>query len=190
MWSRRIEPAIGRRLVRDVTGDECSMIVHSPFRVERNWDKSPAGRARPAIFTDCCTTYSRRRFAGSCGPSRLAIRSTRSASLASGVGSACCPTTRWAFLTALDDAERDGAEAPQIIGAARAVVLTGFRIRELLTLRREYIRDDLGEVRLPDTKSGFSARPVAPEFLEFVSRLPKRPGVRGCFPRSRTRSAH
>ena len=66
-----------------------------------------------------------------------------------------------ALLKALERAEADRTEEPQIIAAIRAVILTGARISELLTLQWDHIRPDETELHLPDTKTGFSRRPIS-----------------------------
>lgn len=44
-------------------------------------------------------------------------------------------------------------------------------------MRWEYLRRDLGEVRLPDTKTGFSPRPISPAALVMLEGIERRPGV-------------
>ena len=60
-----------------------------------------------------------------------------------------------ALMKALDTAEADGSEYPQVIAAIRAAILTGARITELLTMRWQDIRRDEIELHLADTKTGF-----------------------------------
>ena len=73
------------------------------------------------------------------------------------------------------DADRS---ALQVRLAIRLAALTGWRIRELLDLQWEHIRLDLREVRFPDTKTGFSARPISPAALTLLEGIERRPGVR------------
>src|SRR5262249_10756817 len=56
-------------------------------------------------------------------------------------------------------------EAPQVLAVVRALILTGARIDELLKLEWEQIRREEMELHLPDTKTGFSRRPISPEAL-------------------------
>jgi integrase len=77
------------------------------------------------------------------------------------------------LLRALDQAE---AEAPQIIAVIRAAILTGARISELLELRWDHVRRDEMELHLPDTKSGFSRRPISAETLAVIQSVERVPG--------------
>src|SRR5947207_8373877 len=58
-----------------------------------------------------------------------------------------------ALLKALERAESENSEAPQIVAAVRAAIMTGARISELLTLCWDHIRQYEMELHLPDTKS-------------------------------------
>jgi integrase len=77
------------------------------------------------------------------------------------------------------DAEQSAP--PQIIAAIRAAILTGARISELLNLRWAYVRRDEMELHLPDTKSGFSRRPVSAAALAVLDSLDRMPGVEFVF---------
>ena len=55
---------------------------------------------------------------------------------------------------ALRDAEREGFASPAAIGAIRLLMLTGCRSGEIMSLRWDYVDLDLGELRLPDTRTG------------------------------------
>jgi len=57
--------------------------------------------------------------------------------------------------------EMDNALDALSSGEFRAAILTGARISELLSLRWEHIRREEMELHLPDTKSGFSRRPMS-----------------------------
>lgn len=81
-----------------------------------------------------------------------------------------------ALLRALDTA----TEPPQIVALIRAAILTGARATELSGLRWDYVRRDEMELRLPDTKSGHSVRPLSAETLavfDDVGRMPGSPFV-------------
>jgi integrase len=82
-----------------------------------------------------------------------------------------------ALFAELVRSEREAVERPEIVHAIRLAALTGWRINEVLTLRWEHIRRDLGEARLPDTKTGFSARPLTERVLSILDTIERRPGV-------------
>jgi integrase len=82
-----------------------------------------------------------------------------------------------ALMKALDAAAADGTEHPQCAAAIRAAVLTGGRISELLTLHWQHIRRDEMELHLPDTKTGFSRRPISAAALAVFDGVERMPGV-------------
>jgi integrase len=86
-----------------------------------------------------------------------------------------------ALMKALDAAEADGSEYPQAVAAIRAVIFTGARISELLTLRRQNVRRDEMELHLPDTKTGFSRRPISAATLAVLDGVERMPGVEFVF---------
>ena len=55
---------------------------------------------------------------------------------------------------ALRDAETEGFASPAAITAIRLLMLTGCRSGEIMSLRWEYVDLNLGELRLPDSKTG------------------------------------
>ena len=55
---------------------------------------------------------------------------------------------------ALRDAEREGFVSLKAIAAIRLLMLTGCRSGEIMSLRWEYVDLELGELRLPDSKTG------------------------------------
>jgi integrase len=80
------------------------------------------------------------------------------------------------LLKTFETARAAQTEQPQIIAVLRAAILTGARISELLTLRWDHIRRDEMELHLPDTKSGFSRRPLAVETLAVLDSAGRVPG--------------
>jgi integrase len=87
-----------------------------------------------------------------------------------------------ALLAELDRSERDKLERPEAVQVIRAIAYLGWRISEVLGLQRAYIRADLAEAHLPDTKGGYSARPLSPEALALLLAIERRPGVPWLFP--------
>jgi integrase len=77
----------------------------------------------------------------------------------------------------LDEAETQGRFATQITAAIRVLMLTGARANEILTLRHDYIRRDEMTLHLPDTKTGFSRRPISAAALAVIDSLERMPGV-------------
>jgi integrase len=71
----------------------------------------------------------------------------------------------------------EASEFPQIIAVIRLAIYTGARISELLTLRLEDVRRDEMELHLPDTKTGFSRRPMSPDALAAIDDVQPMPGV-------------
>ncbi len=56
----------------------------------------------------------------------------------------------------------DGSETRSAVVAIRLLVLTGCRLSEIQKLRWERVDFDAGELRLPDSKTGGRAVPLAP----------------------------
>ena len=81
-----------------------------------------------------------------------------------------------ALLRGLEAADAEKREAPQIIAVIRAAILTGARISELIGLRWDHIRRHEMELHLPDTKSGFSRRPLSSETLAVLDAVERVPG--------------
>jgi integrase len=87
-----------------------------------------------------------------------------------------------ALLRALDVAEAEKSEHPRVIAAIRVVILAGLRISEPLGLRWPEIRRDEMELHLPDTKTGFSRRPISAATLAVLDSVERIPGVEFVFP--------
>lgn len=175
MWERRIDPAIGLLPVRDVTGNDLSAIVRSPLRFDAKGNvvagKGEAGnlyRLLHHLFAKALSWRLRPLDLGHPLDGIEQPRVPRRERLLS-------DDELQALLAVL--AASEGREAPQVVAAARLAILTGWRVSEVLTLRWEDVRRDLGEAHLPDTKTGFSARPLAPEALALLDGIERRPGV-------------
>jgi integrase len=70
--------------------------------------------------------------------------------------------------------EQDGSESVHVIAAFRLLILTGCRLREIQTLRWDYITD--AEMELPDTKTGARRIPLPTAARAVLSALPRTPG--------------
>jgi integrase len=71
----------------------------------------------------------------------------------------------------LAECERTGAESAQVIGALRLLLLTGCRLREIQTLKWEYVR--AGSIFLPKSKTGAKTVPLGPPVIEILTALPR-----------------
>ncbi|MCT2541225.1 site-specific integrase [Sedimentimonas flavescens] len=69
------------------------------------------------------------------------------------------------------EAERDGSESVHVIAAFRLLILTGCRLREIQTLRWDYITDT--GMELPDTKTGARRIPLPAAARAVLSTLPR-----------------
>jgi integrase len=177
MWTRRIERAIGELKINDVTEEDAGTVVRAPLRLDRDGQvvggKAEAGnlyRLLHHMFRKALQWNLRAKEAGNPLESVTEPKVKRRERLLSGgeIG---------ALMKALDAAEGDMTEHPQAIAAIRAVILTGARISELLTLRWQDIRRDEMELHLVDTKTGFSRRPISAAALGVLNSVERMPGV-------------
>jgi len=178
LWERSIGPSIGKIAVRDVTGQHLSDIVQGALRVDARGTvtggKAAAGnlyRLLHHLFAKALAWRLRPLELGHPLDGMEQPRVPRRERLLS-------DDEMIALLAAIDG----DPSAPQVRLAIRLAALTGWRIRELLDLRWEHVRLDLQEVRLPDTKTGFSARPISPAASVVLNGIERRPGVRWILP--------
>ena len=68
-------------------------------------------------------------------------------------------------------------------------MLTGCRLSEILTLRWAHVDLGAGELKLPDSKTGGRAIPLAPAAVRLLAALPRKPGNPWVVP-GRKRGAH
>ena len=73
----------------------------------------------------------------------------------------------------LDDTLRDGSETHSSVMAIRLLMLTGCRLSEIQKLRWEHVDLEAGELRLPDSKTGGRAVPLAPSAVQLLESLPR-----------------
>jgi integrase len=69
--------------------------------------------------------------------------------------------------------KRATAVAPYAVAAIRLLMLTGARLREILTARRDYIDWDRGLMFLPDSKTGWKTLYLSEVSLALLEDLPK-----------------
>jgi integrase len=181
MWERRIKPAIGNLKVNDVTSEDAGAVVRAPLRLNGGGQviggKAEAGnlyRLLHHMFRKALAWELRLKKLGNPLENMTEPKVQRRERLLTGgeIG---------ALLRALDTAAAEHLEPAQVIAVIRATVLTGARISELLNLRWEHIRRDDMELHLPDTKSGFSRRPVSAAALAVLDAVERAPGVEFVF---------
>lgn len=175
LWNARIKPAMGGTRINDVTEEDAGAVVRAPLRLDEfgtvNGGKAAAGnlyRLLHHMFSRALAWKLRQRDLGNPLDGIDEPKVSRRERLLTGgeVG---------ALLKALDAAAPTAP--PQVIAAIRAAIYTGARISELLNLHREHVRRDEMELHLPDTKTGFSRRPMSPETLAAIDSVEPMPGV-------------
>ncbi len=181
MWERRVEPAIGKLKINDVTEEDAGAVVRAPLRLDAAGQviggKAEAGnlyRLLHHMFHKALQWKLRPKEAGNPLESVTEPKVNRRERLLTGgeIG---------ALMRELDAAERGRTEHPQSVAAIRAAILTGARISELLTLRWQNVRRDEMELHLPDTKTGFSRRPISAAALAALDSVERVPGVEFVF---------
>ena len=189
MWEGRVEPAIGKLKINDVTEQDAGAVVRSPLRLDAKGQvtggKAEAGnvyRLLHHMFHKSLQWGLRAKEAGNPLESVSEPKVKRREQLLTGgeIG---------ALINTLDAAEADGTEHPQCVSAIRAAIFTGARISELLTLRRQNVRRDEMELHLPDTKTGFSRRPTSAAALAALEGVERMPGVEFVFRAVKTPTA-
>ena len=188
MWERRIKPAIGHLKINDVTDEDVGAVVRAPLRLDDAGQviggKAEAGntyRLLHHMFRKALGWKLRSKELGNPLESVAEPKVPRRERLLTGgeIG---------ALLRALEAAEAEKTEHPRVIAAIRVVILAGPRISEPLGLRWSDIRRDEMELHLPDTKTGFSRRPISAATLAVLDSVERIPGVEFVFPDIKTPS--
>ena len=176
LWARRIQPALGSLKVRDVTEEDAGAVVREPLRLDATGQaiggKAEAGniyRLLHHLFRKALAWGLRPRELGNPLETITEPKTARRERLLSA-------GELGALLKTLARAEEKQTEAPQIVAVIRAAILTGARISELLSLRWENVRRDEMELHLPDTKTGFSRRPLSADALAVLDSIERAPG--------------
>jgi integrase len=184
-----VEPAIGHLKITDVTEEDAGTVVRAPLRLDSGGQviggKAEAGnvyRLLHHMFQKALLWRLRPKEAGNPLEGVTEPKVNRRERLLTGgeIG---------ALITALDAAETDGTEYSQAVAVIRAAILTGARISELLTLRWQNIRREEMELHLPDTKTGFSRRPISAAALAVLDGVERMPGVEFVFRALKTPTA-
>ena len=177
MWERRIKPAIGHLKINDVTEEDVGAVVRAPLRLDAAGQviggKAEAGnlyRLLHHMFRKALGWGLRPKEPGNPLENVTEPKVPRRERLLTGgeIG---------ALLRALDAAAAERAGPPQVIAVIRVVILTGARISEFFALRWQHIRRDEMELHLPDTKTGFSRRPISAAALAVLDGVERMPGV-------------
>ena len=181
MWERRIKPAIGTLKINDVMEEDAGKVVRAPLRLDGAGrvigGKAEAGnlyRLLHHMFRKALGWGLRSKELGNPLDNVSEPKVPRRERLLTGgeIG---------ALLRALDMASAERAGPPQVIAVIRVAILTGARISELLRLRWQHIRREEVELHLPDTKTGFSRRPVSAAALAALDAIERMPGVEFVF---------
>jgi integrase len=176
LWDRRIRPALGHLKARDVTEEDVGTVVRAALRVDAS-GRVVGGRAEGGnvyrllhhLFRKALSWGIRPRDLGNPLENVIEPKTPRRERL-------LAPGEIGGLLRALDAAEANMSEQPQVVAVIRAAILTGARISELLSLRWEQIRRAEMELHLADTKTGFSRRPLSVDTLALLDSLDPMPG--------------
>jgi integrase len=158
-----ILPALGRRLVRDLTRADVTRVHHSlrasPYAANRalavvskmlslaeKWGERPDG-SNPCRHVEKYPERKRERFLSEAEITKL------------GRG--------------LADIEQFGTHSPYVIAAVRLLVFTGARLSEILTLQWDHVDFERTCLRLPDSKTGAKVIHLSAPALELLTSLPR-----------------
>ena len=158
-----IDPRIGRRKVRDIKRSDIAELHHelreTPYQANRTlgvlskmfsqaevWGLRRDG-SNPCLHVKRYKEEKRERFLNAEEFSRLG--------------------------QVLDEILRDGSETRSAVVAFRLLMLTGCRLSEIQKLRWEHVDLEAAELRLPDTKTGGRAVPLAPSAVRLLESLPR-----------------
>ena len=87
--------------------------------------------------------------------------------------------------SALRDAERERFASPAAIAAIRLLMLTGCRSGEIMSLRWDYVDLEMGELRLPDSKTGSKVVHLGDPAIAVLRGISRKEGVPWVFPGTR-----
>ena len=158
-----VEPRIGKRKVRDIKRSDIAELHHAlretPYQANRTlgvlskmfsmaevWGWRPDG-SNPCLHIKRYKEEKRERFLSAEEFARLG--------------------------RVLDEILQDGSETRSAVVAIRLLMLTGCRLSEIQKLRWEHVDLEAGELRLPDTKTGGRAVPLAPSAVRLLEGLPR-----------------
>jgi integrase len=161
-----INPALGRHRVSDVQRGDVTRVHHDlrdrpyqgnrplsvlskMFNLAEEWGLRPDG-SNPCRHVKKYREHKRERFLTTDEKHRLGI--------------------------ALADARSSQSESPFAIAAIILLILTGARLREILTLRWDYVDLENGELRLPDSKTGAKTIYLNAAAIKLLRTMPRMQG--------------
>jgi integrase len=177
LYDSWVGPMIGQRKVHEVTSEDVGAIVRQPLKLGSDGEII-AGKAESANFWRLLSHLFRK-------ATEWGMRPRALAPVLEGVTLPKIATRERllsdseiaALWRALDEADSQRRFAPQVTAAIRVLMLTGARAKEILTLCRDYIRRDEMTLHLPDTKTGFSRRPISDAALAVIDGIERMPGA-------------
>jgi integrase len=213
LWSKHIQPAIGRQLVATVSHSEISKL-HRGLRetptlanrvlallgsffsyAERQGVRTR--RTNPAHDVQPYAEKARERFLTPAEVGRLGDALNRAEKEGLPPASTFLRKTRGisrkrrARMTGLSRGPYKTAAPrkcypanPYAVAAIRFLLLTGWREQEALTLQWSFLTEDFRTATLPDSKTGRSVRKLGAPARELLSRLPRVEGSLFAFPSS------
>jgi integrase len=105
-----------------------------------------------------------------------ATRAGTSKSIANTSASASSQRMKHRLGIALADVRSSQSESPFAIAAIILLILTGARLREILTLRWDYADLENGELRLPDSKTGAKTIYLNTAAIKLLRTMPRMQG--------------
>lgn len=73
----------------------------------------------------------------------------------------------------LETAEKEGTETPHFVALIRLLMLTGARLSEIKNAKWEWVDEQAGLLRLPDSKTGKKVIHLSPAALEVLKGIPR-----------------
>jgi|GEM_PF-1612627 len=172
MWETRIAPALGDRPVKDITDADISALLRSVQRFDRAGNVTH-GKAEAANLY----RFTRHIFNAAL---KWKVRPVAAGNPVKDYGTEPEVKRRErllsddevsALMREIDRSWETGDEAPALCAAVALSVYLGLRASEAATLEHRFIRLDLGEIHLPDSKTGHSVRPLPPAAEAVLDRL-------------------
>lgn len=200
IWEKKIDPTLGSHRVVDVTPGDVA-------KVHRGLSKTPYQANRVlavigAFFSFAAREGHRARHDNPAHPIKFFPESARERFLSPAefkrLGDALATAERLGLPPAPQHRRKPRSELtaklrpksadvprpadPMVLAAIRLIVLTGCREGEILSLRWDAVDLDRGFLRLADTKTGRSIRPLGAPAAALLTRLPRQAGSAYVFP--------
>lgn len=188
IWNRRINPMIGALQIKEVTHEHVDAVVRAPIKLDTT-THTVSGKGEAANTYQLLRHMFKKALDWQLRPKELGnplepveqpkVPRRERLLTAAEIGALLQTLDAEMAAPEMSNSGRPirHREMPQIVAAIRATILTGARINELLKLEWDHIRRDEMELHLPDTKTGFSRRPISPEALALFDSIERMPGV-------------